>query len=129
MRSIRLEKIWWYRGYKCAVILTRTREENWRCGYVRVTRFHNAFEEDYELMPKTSIHEGLSDSGYDLPFQRASVWQKFLNWLGGKFKLTWWFGFDCAHAVDEGNPKDIDFCIKECEGLVDDLILMQKGEL
>lgn len=129
IRSRKLEKIWWYRGYKCAIVLSRTILGNFRCGYVRVTRFHTAFEDDYQIMPKTSIHEGLTDSWYCLPKNKMSLWNRFINWFEWKIRFSWWFGFDCAHAVDELDPKNIDFCITQCEGLVDDLILMQKGEL
>jgi len=29
----------------------------------------------------------------------------------------WWFGFDCGHAEDMDNPKNLNYVISECESL------------
>jgi len=38
-----------------------------------------------------------------------------------------WYGFDTAHAFDEGiHHRDIPYMIKECESLADQLIKLEK---
>lgn len=39
----------------------------------------------------------------------------------------WWFGYDCAHACDEDDPKDLSYCEAECESLATQLWLIHKN--
>ena len=40
----------------------------------------------------------------------------------------WFFGFDCNHYNDFGNPKSQEYVEKECESLAKQLIKISKGE-
>ena len=67
-------------GYKCRI----TRHDKFKhlCGYVGIPNNHPSWGKNYNDVD-VQVHGGLTFSEAD-----------------DDDKLTWWFGFDCAHAGD-----------------------------
>ena len=109
----KVETIFHYKNY-CCVILSLEADsalsvfqdhypERYLCGYVKVPYWHPMFEKHYNDIP-IRCYGGLTFSD---------------RTLLGTNKHGWWIGFDCAHADDAVNPKDINFVIQECKNIVD----------
>ena len=96
--------------YKCVIV---EQPMGFLCGYVLVPYWHPAFGKDYDDIP-IKCHGGLTYASHDL--------------LGKNYR-AWFIGFDCDHADDFENPKDVDYCIGECKDIVRQLIAMENEEL
>jgi hypothetical protein len=83
VKPFAVEKEWEHAGLKCAVVLARENEH--RCGYVRVPPGHPCHGIDYNV-PDVSVHGGLTFGAIE-PCEHED----------GK---GYWFGFDCAHSGD-----------------------------
>lgn len=85
--------------------------EEWRCGYVRLPKDHpfsKAYYVDAKqfyddpILQTISVHGGLT---YDQKDEEGFVW----------------LGFDCAHYGDDRKKQTLEFCVKECESLKEQL--------
>ena len=113
-----IESIFFYKGYQCAIISFKTDPalflfqnecpNKYYCGYVKVPFWHPAYKVNYNNLD-IQCHGGLSYSD-----------EKLIGVNG----IGWWIGFDCAHAEDTYNPKDINFVVKECKKISDQLMEM-----
>jgi len=131
-----IEKVWDHKGLKCVVLMVN--DAGHRSGYVGVPR-DNPFFGLYYARPELGnidVHGGLSYSSGN-PFESYPI--KMPTW-----ESTWWFGYDCGHYGDgldvEAMPekvaaihrqyhsdepypiRDLEYCIKECESLADQLV-------
>ena len=107
-----------YRGYKCLVY--RHPEIGHLCGYVQIPKGHEYYgNRDYDSIP-VDCHGGLTFSAE-------------------KDDGSWYIGFDCAHAGDlcplmeakwststnyayvDEDYRDMEYVIKECKKIVDQL--------
>ena len=126
--NFKIEKDWMYKKYRCVVIMTSMGH---KCGYVGITKKHFLYNKDYWSIPDFDVHGGItfSDGGKNSDYPIKSN--------------LWWFGFDCAHASDAkdlsvvdnyikeiekkypigGILRSLNYCISECENLVDQLKL------
>src|SRR5574343_1308729 len=115
-----IEKLWAYREHRCMVV---AQIMGHRCGYIEIPQGHPLYGVGYDEdeMPYFDVHGGLTFSG------------TFQNLDG------WWIGYDCAHDGDgqdpaitkngyirpymqDGTIRTLDYCIIECQKLVDQLI-------
>lgn len=87
------------------------RRDEWFCGYVGVGRSHPYYGkgyDDYDDIGDIDVHGGLT----------------FSESIKGE-KDRWFFGFDCAHSMDDplfgGTPKDYGYAMKETNCLADQL--------
>ena len=128
MTKPKIEKTWKYRGYVCEVIGTYMGH---RCGYVGVPEGHFTNEWSDEDLYVINVHGGVTFHG-----KRNVTEYKDLNWIG----------FDCGHYRDgkdvslmdeynvkmyeknrdlyEGEVRTLEFCVRECESMVDQLLLL-----
>ena len=104
-----IEKIWITKAGLIAMVLKTS--VGHRCGYVAVKKEHDFFALPYQMM--NARLDCLTDIDCHMGITFAD---KFF-----KDDELWWFGFDCCHGVDLLNPKDLDFCILNCESLSDTL--------
>ncbi len=104
-----LEHVFTHKNLDCAIVNNETH----RCGYVGVPKDHplhgknyNDVLEDYDI----SVHGGLtyssSETSEEYPIYKKDIW---------------WFGYDCAHYNDNLEICTLDFCIKECKNLANNL--------
>ena len=110
-----------YKGYQCAIIEFSNNDKlsmfqnyfpsRYLCGYVAIPYWHSAYEEDYKDL-RINCHGGLTFSGHNLM---------------GQHYPSWWIGFDCAHADDISNPKNVEFVKKLCRNIVNQLITMEEN--
>ena len=86
MNRVHLEKLFEYKGYKCACTFTASGH---RCGYVAINSEHPYYRKDfYDDGPnEIKCHWGLTYAGDSDHFCKDD-------------KSLWWFGFDCAHYKD-----------------------------
>ena len=97
-----------YKNYTCVVV---RQVFGHLCGYVSVPYWHKAYECDYELLEDDiECHGGLTYSSHNL--------------MGIEY-LSWWIGFDCAHGDDTPEECNVQFCVKECKNIVDQLEEME----
>lgn len=97
-RSYVVEKIFDYKGYKCAVVM---QDMGHRCGYVGVPKGHELYGKDYTDID-IECHGGLTYSTFEVgssyPIQEDNE--------------LWWFGWDYAHYGDgldfDGIAKNFD---------------------
>jgi hypothetical protein len=124
-----IEKEWEYKGISCQVKIHTGL--GFRCGYVGIPKEHKLYNVDYN-----EIYE----KGYDLEVHGGLT---FANKI--KDSDLWWLGYDCGHSGDAQDPdlikdercreiaksmpvgpmekaRDLDYCIKECEFLAEQLI-------
>jgi len=130
-----IEKVWDYNGLKCVVLMMN--DAGHRSGYVGVPRDNPYFGLFYDRpeLRDMQVHGGLSYSSGD-PGENYPVKMPIGEFL-------WWFGYDCGHYQDgldvtvlpeeiatihrkyhdvEDYPvRSLDYCIKECENLADQL--------
>ena len=130
-----IEKVWDHKGLKCVVVMINTAGH--RSGYVGVPR-DNPYFGLYCGRPEVrdmAVHGGLTySSGH--PGESYPVEMPIGAFL-------WWFGYDCGHYQDgldvtvmpedtaalyrkyhgyeEYPVRSLDYCIKECERLADQL--------
>ena len=121
-------------GYPCVIL----RQPNllFLRGYVGIDIIHHLYKMDYvmDYCNRFQVHGGITYSGNGEGMQDGPLFKD-------EFLQYWAFGFDCAHGGDMwatpkileeklGKPfalfpgdtyKDIDFVIKECESLADQL--------
>lgn len=83
-----------------------------RCGYLNIPKDHALYEVNYEEIEKYfQVHGGITFSG-NLPFIDPNLF---------------WFGYDCSHHNDKtsfnpnGIERTLDYCIKECEFLAEQI--------
>lgn len=115
----KIEYVLHHKGWLCVIVSISYNEDlsffydsvpnKYYCGYVQVPYWHPAFEKDYGKIP-VKCFGGLTYSDYTLT---------------GVDSYGWWVGFDCAHGDYIHHPKDLDFCIKECKSIVDQLLKME----
>jgi len=131
MLNYKLEKEFEYKGYTCVVLAQRIGH---RCGYIGIDKENACYEKDYDSCD-IEVHGGLT---YDGGGENSTYPIK---------SNLWWIGFDCAHSGDakdndiinelnEGSPnldfllslndygevRTLDYCVQECESVVDQLI-------
>lgn len=86
-------EVWNYKGFQCQVILRKFSFESYYCGYVNVGE--DVSEEiEYDIC----CHGGIT-------YNENGV-----------------IGFDCAHYMDTIAKCNLNYCKKECEGIVDQLL-------
>lgn len=99
--------------------------------------------------PNFSVHGGITFTDHNIYGHMKTLKQWFQLLLEERIKKVWWIGFDTGHTFEElpilyarddhheveqrlhgaaSNMKDIEYCVDECQALVDDLILVKKGE-
>lgn len=83
VQPYKIEREWEYAGLKCAVVVAR--ENQHRCGYVRLPPTHPMYEKHYDDIP-AEVHGGLTFCDIESCVEKD-----------GK---GWWIGFDCAHSGD-----------------------------
>lgn len=123
------EMVFEYRGHMCAVLLMPMGH---RCGYVGIPKGKPYYGCKYGELDFVDCHGGLT---YSEDF--------LLNFPVG----NWWIGFDCMHYYDRpdiaaaqkafgakqaeivercslphGQVRSMEYCMKECRGIVDQLI-------
>jgi len=130
-----IEKVWDHKGLKCVVLMIN--DAGHRSGYVGVPRDNPYFGLYYNRpeVRDTNVHGGLTYSSGS-PFESYPIKMPTLE-------SRWWFGYDCGHYRDgldvtvmpeevatiskkyhdgESYPiRSLDYCIKECENLADQL--------
>ena len=130
-----IEKVWDYNGLKCVVLMNNN--SGHRCGYVGLPLGNPYFglHHDRPEVSNMNVHGGLT-------FSSGNPGEKYpIKTPIGEF--LWWFGYDCGHFQDgldmtvmpekaaaihrkyhdtEEYPiRSLDYCIKECENLADQL--------
>jgi len=148
--SYTIDKDYIYNGLRC-VIITAGHSDNHHCGYVGVSKesilYGIDYNEDAEILQNPELLEKLKKS---TPDKRGILSYAF--WEGEKIQLQilfnvhgsltfsdggdkpnypiesnlWWFGFDCAHAGDTKDVCNLDYCISECNSLVDQILELEK---
>ena len=93
-----VEKVFEYKGYKCAVLF---QPMGHRCGYVKIPKESKYFHWDYEGIP-IDVHGGFTYS------------RNYLVGVEETNNDTWWIGWDYAHCYDRA---DMDSCYKYYEDL------------
>ena len=82
-------------------------QQQWHCGYVRVPETHRF----YGLIQKNAI-----DALSSLDVHGG------INFMGMLRLLTgYWIGFDCHHDRDTIETADLDYVIRECERLAEQM--------
>jgi hypothetical protein len=117
MMDFEIERVWnTISGYKAVILIIR---ESHRCGYVGIPENHPDFSKDYDDIP-VDVHGGLTFAD-----EEFALFNK---------EHLWWLGFDCAHWGDgslnddsRGEPKSLEFCVKQCEILAFQLLQRSEG--
>lgn len=112
-----------YKGYSC--VITKT----WmgiHCGYVGITNLTPKYYKNYELCDEIKCHGGITWQGKTVSKNKSKK--------GNEFH---WIGFDCGHYndyipemyknisssyVDNLPFRDVNYCIKECKNIVNQLL-------
>jgi len=92
IKPFKIEREWVHAGLSCAVV--QAREDQHRCGYVRVPQGHPLYGASYET-PNVEVHGGLT-------FAELEPCTEHKDGQG------WWFGFDCAHFMDATHDPNFD---------------------
>lgn len=83
----------------------------WRCGYVGVPAGNLYYGKDnLGDVGDLEVHGGVTFSAED---------------LRGVQGVDWWLGFDCAHYGDTIAVCTLEYCMKQCEHLAEQIV--QKG--
>ena len=99
MKSRTIEKQWEYKGYECIVTYTPQQViEDYRCGYVCL------HDNDVINSNKIGCHGGITWFGYHDEFEKSCI------------------GFDCAHYGDTLAKCTLEYCVEECEKIVDQIL-------
>ena len=110
-----IEKDWFDGEYRAIVVMTST---GWRCGYVGIPKEHKAFGIDYytfdaplenqviQAVNNIEVHGGLTYAN---------------NGVANINDGRWYFGYDCAHYNDTLEKCTLEYCINECENLIEQL--------
>lgn len=138
MNDFIIEKDWYHKDFRCVVIIS---DFGTRCGYVGVERdnlwFGKYCNEDVKYKNKQIKIQSLVNVYGGITYSGGGIESDYPV----KSNL-WWFGFDCIHPGDardinfiknkrlieiycrfnEGVIRDLDFCIKQCEGMVNQII-------
>lgn len=88
-----------------------------RCGYVEVPI---QSIEEIDVYDDIDCHGGITYCGSGISYTDNGV-MVFINEDGMAY-----IGFDCAHYEDLFDPKDTDFCIKECKHIIDQIVKEEK---
>lgn len=100
-----IEKQWKYKDYECLITYaSNSCFEDYRCGYVVL------MDDDYINTQNISCHGGVTCYGWHDRLGKSVV------------------GFDCAHYGDTLEICTLDYCIQQCESIVDQLLTLNKGE-
>lgn len=112
-----IEKRWVYKDHLCLIILrdcgyTGFKSTNYRCGYVVLNEYEKSDFSFYEN--NINVYGGITfaDSlDSILSDEQQTLFDPNLFAIG----------FDCLHYEDRENPKSLEFCVHECEQIVDQL--------
>lgn len=133
-----LEKVFEYKGYRCVVLF---QPMGFRTAYVALPKDSQFYGVNYDEIP-VECHGGLTYADFDLYSQKD-------------MQDVWWIGFDCGHyfdkrdietykkyyeetpyinarlieLTDEGEVKTLNFCMKECVDIVDQIIDLERMNL
>lgn len=118
-----------HKGYSYVIV------KNWLgvyCGYVGITKLTPKYYQNYDLCDEIECHGGITWQG-KIP---GILKDKSKN--GNDF---YWVGFDCGHFNDyvpmlDIHPeyrdcvtfRDLDFCIKECKNIIEQIGGRRNGE-
>ncbi len=91
---------------------------SWFCGYVMLDKESQFFGKDYfnQELAGIEVHGGLTLSENGKGFEEF-----FLPVAEINISDQWILGFDCNHFDDLQDPKDLDYVIRECEKLAEQL--------
>ena len=145
-----VDKDYIYNGLRCVIISVDWGQKH-HCGYVGVSKdlilYGIKYDEEAEILQNPILLETLKKS---TPDRRGILSYAF--WEGEKIQLQilfnvhgsltfsdggdklnypiesnlWWFGFDCAHAGDTKDICNLDYCVAECNSLVDQILEVEK---
>lgn len=148
--SYTVDKDYVYNGLRCVIISADWGQKH-HCGYVGVSKESPLYEIKYnegaEILQKPELLERLKESA---PGKRGILSYAF--WDGENLQLQilfnvhgsltfsdgndnsnypvesdlWWFGFDCAHTGDTKDICNLDYCINECNFLVNQILELEK---
>ena len=112
-------------GFEAFVVLNKTTDMQWRCGYVIIPEESSLFKMD------VSFSVSLYNLNLDDPkvITKLKQQQKLCNvdvhggltyndFYNGK---DYCLGFDCAHSGDKIEDQTLEYCINECEKLAKQL--------
>jgi hypothetical protein len=123
-------------GYRAVVLRVSMGH---KCGYIGVTKDHPLYNKTYSQHCDCLVP--LRDKALKGPIGKRGIIPIFcsdgetasmdivfdvhgsITYTKGaladieEYKFRWWIGFDCAHAGDTLENRDLNFCIKECESL------------
>lgn len=98
-----IEKRWSYKGYDCIVTYTETETMAWRCGYVVIGKTKGINTESIKC------HGGITCAEHHYKLNEFVI------------------GFDCAHWGDSTDVCTLDYCISECESIVEQILEVTKN--
>lgn len=121
-----LDKLWTYRDRECVVVKNYANEnDSWRCGYILLKKGDPGFRHKRDLNA-LKAHKGITFTSETIYIYQAPWYTRLRWWFLSKIGFTYWIGFDCDHEEDHNDEKSLDFCVDQCQAMVDDIHLIRK---